>query len=108
MIHYKFEGCSEVREANVQFDPDNNEIGKRILKELFGDSVSPCTLEFIKEENGIYIFKRNWSFNHVYKQKKAVSYKKKRRWKENDRIKPFHRRWKNNWKRNDYIVKKIN
>ena len=26
MIHYKFEGCTEVREADIQFDIDNNEI----------------------------------------------------------------------------------
>ena len=108
MIHYKFEGCTEVREADVQFDVDNNEIGNRILKFLFGNEKAPCTLDFIREENGVYIFKRNWSFNHIYKTVQPKSYKKKRRWKENDIRKPYNKRWKPNWKRNNHIVKKIN
>ena len=118
MIHYKFEGCTEVREANIQFDPDNNEMGKRILKELFGETTPPCTLEFIRDENGIYVFKRNWSFNHVYIPEKPKPYKRKRRWKENHVTKPRNNwkrnnwkrnNWKrNNWKRNNYVVKKIN
>ena len=97
MIHYKFEGCSEVREANIQFDPDNNVIAKRILKHLFGDKDIPCTIEFVKEEKGIYIFKKTWASVHVYKEKKPKVLKIKRRWKETSpKVLKIKRRWKEN------------
>lgn len=90
MIHYKIEGSSELHEANVQFDTDNNEIGKRILELIYGDTSAPCTLEFVKEEDGVYIFKKTWANNHVYQTPEKKVFRRKRRWKENSRI---HRRW---------------
>lgn len=82
MIHYKFEGCSETRQANIQFDVDNKIIAERILNHLFGEGKSPCTLDFIKEEDGIYVFKRSWANNHIYTKKETKPLKRKRRWKE--------------------------
>ena len=92
MIHYKFEGSSEIREANIQFSADNDIIGDRILKNIFKDLTPPCKLQFIKEEDGIYIFKRIYNEIHVYKESKPVVIKKKRRWTES-RWTENKRRW---------------
>ena len=108
MIHYKFEGCSEVREANIQFDPDNKVIGDRILKYLFGEKDPPCTLEYVKEEDGVYIFKRTYASSHVYTKETKIVYKKKRRWKEGPVRRWREPRRRNNWKRNNYVIKKWN